>query len=140
MYTKPPIRIQILWICILSAFFPAIPAFAESSMNAGKLADAIYKAEGGARTSHPYGILIKYKHTTPRQACLNTIASAEIRFKKQSVEKDFIVFLGNTYCPTKGNNLTFDEKRLNVNWVTNVKYFYLKGESNGQKRERTIPN
>ena len=38
------------------------------------LADAIFKAEGGHKTKHEYGILAHYQHTTPRQACLNTIS------------------------------------------------------------------
>lgn len=90
-------------------------------VNVEKLADAIYLAEGGAKTSHQYGILKKYKTTTPRQACINTINSGIKRFNKQTREKDFIVFLSRTYCPIGALN---DPNNLNVNWVKNVKYFY----------------
>lgn len=83
-----------------------------------QIANAIYKAENSK--AHPYGILAHYKHTTPRQACLNTIKSAQKRFAKQTKEKDFIHFLSLTYCPIGASN---DPRGLNKNWVRNVKYF-----------------
>lgn len=93
-----------------------------------RLATAIWRAEGGAKTKHPYGILKKYKTTTPRQACINTIKSGLRRYKDYKGKDDFITFLGMTYCPTEGNKLTLLEKKYNVNWVRNVKYFYNKGK------------
>lgn len=93
-------------------------AFA-SEINVEKLADAIYKAENSK--THPYGIMQKYKHTSPRQACLNTINSAMKRFNKQTKEKDFILYLSKTYCPVGASN---DPTGLNTNWVKNVKFFY----------------
>ena len=93
--------------------------FAEVFTN-DQIANAIYKAEGGSKTNYPYGILVKYKHTTPRQACLNTIKSAQKRFAKQSNEQDFIHFLSITYCPIGAAN---DPTGLNKNWIKNVKYF-----------------
>ena len=83
-----------------------------------KLANAIYKAEGGARTKHPYGILAKYKTTTPRQACINTIKS---NLKRWNGQGDFIDALGKVYCPIGASN---DPKGLNKNWTRNVKHFY----------------
>ena len=94
-------------------------AKAEPVININKLADAIYIAEGGAKTSHPYGILAKYKHTTPRQACINTINHALRDYKCG----DFIAFLGKRYCPIGASN---DPRGLNKNWVKNVKYYYSK--------------
>jgi hypothetical protein len=82
-----------------------------------EIADAIYLAEGGAKISHPYGILAHYKTTTPRQACLNTIAHAR---KDWNGQGDFIAFLGSRYCPVGSKN---DPKGLNKNWVKNVNYF-----------------
>ena len=106
--------------CLLLALFVlfSFPAFAD--INIEKLADAIYIAEGGAKTSHPYGILKKYKTTTPRQACINTIKSNPKRWNGKG---DFIEFLGKTYCPVGAKN---DPKGLNKNWVKNVKYYYSK--------------
>ena len=92
------------------------PAWAEIDYTNEQIANAIYKAEGGAKTSHPYGILAHYKHTSPRQACLNTIAHARRDFQGG----DFISFLGARYCPVGASN---DPRGLNKNWVRNVKYF-----------------
>lgn len=90
-----------------------------------QIANAIYKAEGGANTRHPYGILVKYKHTTPRQACINTIKHAR---RDWNGEGDFIAFLGNRYCPVGAKN---DPKGLNKNWIKNVKHFLNKEVNNG---------
>ena len=85
-----------------------------------QIANAIYLAEGGAKTRHPYGILAKYKHTTPRQACINTIKHA---LRDWNGEGDFITFLGSRYCPIGTSN---DPRGLNKNWVKNVRYFLSK--------------
>jgi hypothetical protein len=94
---------------------------ATESINIEKLTDAIYLAEGGAKTNHPYGILAKYKTTTPRQACINTINHA---LRDWNGQGDFIEFLGSRYAPTK--NCANDPTGLNKNWVKNVRYFYEK--------------
>ena len=86
-----------------------------------RLCLAIYKAEGGSRTKHPYGILAKYKTTTPKQACINTVNSAIKRYKSDSKGMEFIPFLGMTYCPVGAAN---DPNGLNKNWVPNVRRFY----------------
>ena len=92
----------------------------EINLDIERLATAIYYAEGGAKTNHPYGILTKYEHTTPRQACINTIKHA---LRDWNGEDDFIIFLGNRYCPIGASN---DPKGLNKNWVKNVRYFYVR--------------
>ena len=95
-----------------------IPAAVAAAIDVDKLADAIYWAEGGPKTNHPYGILKKYKVTTPRQACINTINHA---LKDWDGSGDFISFLGSRYCPVGAAN---DPTGLNVNWVKNVTYLY----------------
>jgi len=82
-----------------------------------QIADAIYLAEGGAKTNHPYGILAHYKHTTPRQACINTIIHAR---KDWNGQGDFVEFLSKRYCPIGATN---DPTGLNKNWLKNVRYF-----------------
>lgn len=107
------------WFALLVAIWVAcfvLMATASYASTDEQIADAIYKAEGGAKTSHPYGILAHYKITTPRQACLNTIAHARRDFKGG----DFIEFLGSRYCPIGASN---DPMGLNKNWIGNVKYF-----------------
>jgi hypothetical protein len=80
-----------------------------------QIADAIYIAEGGAKTRHPYGILKKYKTTTPRQACINTIKHAR---RDWNGEGDFIEFLGSRYCPVNCDN----DNGTNQYWIRNVKW------------------
>lgn len=79
-----------------------------------RLADAIYVAEGGANTKHPYGVLKHYVRTTPRTACINTIRHAARDWKGQG---DFIAFLGARYSPLGAAN---DPQHLNRNWIHNV--------------------
>ena len=109
-------------ICLFSSC-GMTPARADI-VDTGRLADAIYMAEGGSHTRHLYGILKKYKKTTPRQACINTIKSALRRYENSDKSVDFIVFLSRTYCPIGASN---DPTGLNVNWVKNVYYFYNRG-------------
>lgn len=114
-----PLLIVLIWAVIpLQACFGT-----EWGGSVEKLADSIYKAEGGAKTRHSYGILKRYKTTTPRQACINTIKSGLRRYKDYKGKDDYITFLSRTYCPIGAKN---DPTGLNVNWVKNVKYFYNK--------------
>lgn len=85
-----------------------------------QIVNAIYLAEGGAKTAHPYGILAKYKHTTPRQACLNTIKHKHIQWLAAGGKGDFLIYLSQHYCPVGAAN---DPGGLNRNWVKNVRYF-----------------
>ena len=96
------------------------PAWA--GVNVDKLADAIYWAEGGAKTSHPYGILAHYKHTTPRQACKNSILSG-IKRAKSDDYRVIISEIGRVYCPIGASN---DKQGLNLHWVGNVTRLYEK--------------
>ena len=83
-------------------------------------ADAIYIAEGGAKTRHPYGILAKYKHTTPRQACINTVKHKYRDWVKAGQQGAFLAYLGAKYCPVGASN---DPDGLNKNWISNVKHW-----------------
>ena len=97
-------------VCLLGALFLMVVFCRVShadTIQPERLANAIYRAENSK--TFPYGIMHHYKHTTPRQACLNSIKSAERRYKRG----DFIVFLGQTYSPPA----------INPNWVRLVKYF-----------------
>ena len=103
-------------VLVTVVFLLSPQARASEPINIEKLATAIYHAENSK--THPYGILIKYKHTTPRQACINTIKHA---LKDWNGQGDFIEFLGSRYCPVGAKN---DPKGLNKYWVKNVHYFY----------------
>ena len=90
-------------------------AYSYEIVNVNKLANAIYYSEGGSHTRWPYGIKHHYKHTSPRQACINTI---EHRLQEWDGQGSFIKYLGLTYSPPD----------INPNWVRMVIYFYNKGE------------
>jgi hypothetical protein len=79
-----------------------------------QIADAIYIAEGGTNTSRPYGIMTKYEHTSPRQACINTIVHAENDYKVVQVDRTFIHVLSLRYCPPSC------DLKGNENWQKNV--------------------
>lgn len=99
---------------------PGIP------VNFERLADAIYKAEGGAKTSHPYGIMAHYRHTSPRQACLNTLKHQyavylRLKARRATFKMTFLRHLQGVYAPLGASN---DKMGLNANWLSNVEYFY----------------
>lgn len=96
---------------ILTIFFIPLSAWAWTN---DQLADAIFKAENSK--SHPYGILAHYKHTTPRQACLNTIVHAK---RDWNGKDDFILFLAKRYAPINSNT----DNGTNKFWYKNVMYY-----------------
>jgi len=124
---KPPywkyalivLGVIILGGLLVRSAFPAEVDYSEFSNE--EISQAIYFAEGGAKTRHPYGILAHYKHTTPRQACINTIIHAR---KDWNGRGDFIDFLGSRYAPIGVSN---DPTGLNKNWIRNVKRLLQKG-------------
>ncbi len=110
-------------ILVVLVFFMSLRATEASSFNIEKLATAIYYAEGGAKTRHPYGIksIPTYGNKEyARKICINTIRNNIKRFKKQNKYTDFIEFLGSRYCPVSAHT-------LNRNWCKNVRYFLRKG-------------
>lgn len=82
-----------------------------------ELADAIYIAEGGKRTKHPYGILKHYRRTDARTACINTIHSNIRRWLDTDQVEPFIHYLARHYAPIGVSN---DKNNLNINWERNV--------------------
>ena len=111
--------IACLWTSVAHA--SEVPTGEVGGYNVERLADAIYKAEGGAKTRHPYGILQKYKHTTPRQACINTIRSKHREWVRLGSKGDYLVYLASRYAPIGVAN---DPTNLNKNWLNNVKKLY----------------
>ena len=111
--------ILLLFVCLSSCQKPALahstPIKVEVKLDIPKLCEAIRQAENS--TSHPYGIMKKYEHTSPKQACVNTIKHAYKVWTSKNEPEDFITFLGRTYSPPS----------VNPYWVKNVSYFYEKG-------------
>ena len=110
------IAVGILCVVIVAVvILTAKPAKAET-IDVESLATAIGKAENS--TTHPYGIMAHYKHTTPRQACINTINHA---LRDWDGNGDFISFLQKRYAPIGADN---DPRGLNRFWTKNVRMFY----------------
>lgn len=85
-----------------------------SENEANRIADAIFKVEGGNNTKYPYGIK-SIKTNNPRQTCLNTIKNNYIRWQLNGKKEDYLDFLANRYCPPE------DDKQGNINWKKNIK-------------------
>lgn len=117
-------RVKRLW-GVLGLFLGfvavACQAEAEPFYSTEAIVSAIERAEGGAQTRHPYGILAHYQHTTPRQACINTVNHARRDWEAGGRRGDFLDFLANRYAPTIG--ATNDPTHLNKNWKRNVEYY-----------------
>jgi len=84
-----------------------------------QIADAIYRAEGGARACVPYGILsVKVKDAADaRHICLNTIRNNRRRWQAAGRPGDHIDYLADRYVPKSVDS------QGNINWKRNVKFF-----------------
>jgi len=92
-----------------------------------QIVNAIYKAEGGDQATYLYGIR-SVPYDTPQEArkiCFNTVRNNRKRYADYGHAKfdTYLEFLQSRYCPTEGKGLTKNEKRLNINWLGNVRYF-----------------
>lgn len=114
--------IKASFLCVLCLFLGTINAHASTYYN--KVADAIYKAEGGKHARYAYGIKsVKYRGVgNAREICLRTIRHAHKDWVSGGCKGEFLTFLRDRYCPVRGN-ITANEKRLNVHWLKNVKKF-----------------
>ena len=93
-------------------------------INVERLADAIYRAEGGAKARSPYGVLsVKVKDKADaRRVCINSICNNIKRWEKAGKPGDFISFMADRWCPIAS------DPKGNANWKRNVKAIY-KAES-----------
>lgn len=87
---------------------------------AEKIADAIYKAEGGAKAKKPYGILsVKVSsEAEARRVAINTIKNNWKRWQEAGRPGEYLAFLARRYAPIGAAN---DPTALNRNWLKNVK-------------------
>ena len=110
-------------VCLLLAGFLlfAVAAFGESDDSA--LADAIYRAEGGARAQYPYGVRSIDTHgdaAYARRITLNSIRNAKRRWNSDGNPGSFLDFMAKRWAPVGAEN---DPGGLNRHWVKNVRYF-----------------
>jgi len=90
--------------------------------NPQKLADAIYRAEGGTRAKVPYGVLsLKVRDAAhARQITLNSIHNNWRRWETAGRPGEFIDFMADRWCPVAA------DPSGNRNWKRNVKAIYAK--------------
>lgn len=117
-YVIPAIILTILLgVVALACAQVTAPAYTNE-----QIADAIYRAEGGEKTRHPYGILsVKVSgKEEARRVCLNTIRKQRKRHADHACGFSFLECLQRRYAPIGAFN---DPRNLNSNWLKNVKYF-----------------
>lgn len=89
-------------------------------INVERMADAIFRSEGGDKARVPYGVLsVKVKDKADaRRICINTIRNNITRWEKAGKPGDYIDFLANRYCPPSADPVG------NRNWKRNVTAIY----------------
>ena len=100
-------------------------AWEESKPDFNLLADSILQAENNDN----YGVLTKYKTTTPRQACINTCKHKYADWVRAGIHGDFIDYLGSKYAPVGASN----DNGTNKHWPDNVKYWYRQFENQARQ-------
>lgn len=82
-----------------------------------KMADAIYKAEGGTKARSPYGVLsVKVKNKQDAERITKTSIRNNLnRWRASDKSKEFIDFMADRWCPSSA------DPKGNVNWKKNVK-------------------
>jgi hypothetical protein len=115
------IKYMLVSLIILLGIFVVLSTCRAETIDIERLANAIYRAEGGANTKHPYGILGHW-HKPARVICINTIKHA---LKDFNGKGDFISFLGSRYCPVGCSN----DNGTNRFCIKNVKYYYERGKN-----------
>ena len=90
---------------------------AEPKYSDEEIANAIYKAEGGRKTRHPYGILsVKVNsEAAARRVCLRTIRNNRRRWDQAGSPGEYLDFLADRYCPLQADPVG------NRNWKRNVR-------------------
>jgi hypothetical protein len=96
-------------ITILSLI--SLSASAQPDFN--KVADAIWRVEGGSSTHYPYGIK-SVATSNPRRVCLNTIRNNYARWQKAGSHGEFLDYLADRYCPASCDCIG------NRNWHHNI--------------------
>ena len=87
----------------------------------GQIVDAIWIAEGGARTKYPYGIksIAVRDREHARKICMNTVTHAFTEWREYGRFRHtcFITYLSLRYCPPEVDPVG------NRNWVKNVRFW-----------------
>jgi hypothetical protein len=103
----------ILLLAVLQADAACPPGFTE------KMADAIYKAEGGSKTKWPYGVKsVKAKNAAEaRRITINSVKNNWRRWEQAGKPGEFAPFMAARWCPAAA------DPTGNKNWTRNVTKF-----------------
>jgi len=138
------IRLWTLSLSLLS--YSACADLSHSRLSENELArivNAIYKVEGGDKTSYPYGIKIKdsagrwirYERRQAESICRNTVRNNNARWQASGETNSFIAYLGLKYCPPSADPIGY------VNWTNNMTKFLLLRSTNESVMARQVhPN
>lgn len=85
-----------------------------------RMADAIYRAEGGDKARVHYGVLsVKVKDKADaRRICINSIRNNIKRWDKAGKPGTFVSFMADRWCPVASDPVG------NRNWKKNVQAIY----------------
>jgi len=118
-------KILILTIAVVTLSGCDQPSFAQATDP--EIVMAIYHAEGGPAAQYPFGIrsVSCATFTNCQRICQTTIRHNRSRFAhiRNKGHQSYLEYLANRYCPSKGRNLTPAERRLNINWLRNVRKY-----------------
>jgi hypothetical protein len=124
-------------LLIIIYFFAFMPMTARAeNYSDDQIVQAIYHAEGGSRAQYLYGIRsVRYRSAVDaRRICATTIRKNRTRYSiyGYKTHKTYIEFLASRYCPLNADN---DPKKLNRNWIKNVRHHLTKGKNQHDKRK-----
>jgi len=105
-----PLLLSLALFASVRCIGAALPA-----SEANRIADAIFKVEGGHKTRHPYGVL-SVQTSNPRKVCITTIQNTHNRWLKAGKPSPFILFLADRYCPPSSDPVG------NRNWKRNIQH------------------
>lgn len=121
---KKLLLISLVSVSILKLLAAGINQFDKrnplTTNDVNQIVQAIYRTEGGDKTTHPYGIIIGKRKFTKEEAkriCENTVRNNYTRWQRSNSTEGFINYLANVYCPVSA------DPKGNANWKKNMKKF-----------------
>ena len=105
---------------IIATLMLAATIASAQTINVERMADAIYRAEGGGKARVPYGVLsVKVKdEADARGITITSIKNNIKRWEKAGKPDTFINFMANRWCPASADPIG------NKNWKKNVTAIY----------------
>jgi hypothetical protein len=105
------------WLLFVTATLAACPVCVTVAPDLDRMADAIYRIEGGARARVPYGILsVPVRDAAEaRRVCKNTVRNQWARWQAAGRPGCYLDSLADRYCPPGHDPVG------NRNWKRNIR-------------------